>query len=79
MFEVVKAALVNVFFGSSVSCIEHIEFRPKKATDAADAIAPSEAASVAEFWVGKGVGSGFTNRLSDFLKTSAGRGGSSFF
>ena len=79
VFEVVKAALVNVFFGASVSCIENIEFRPKKATDTANAITPGETAAVAELWVGQGVGSSFTNRLSDLLKTSAGRGGSSFF
>jgi hypothetical protein len=79
VFEVVKAALVDIFFGTGVSCIEHVEFRPKKATDAADAIAPSEAASVAEFWVGKGVSSGFADCLSDLLKTSLGGRGSSFF
>ena len=79
MFEVVKAAVVDVLFGTSVSCIENVEFRPKKAADAADAVTPGEAASVPKFWVGKGVGSSFTNRLSDLLKTSAGGGGGPFF
>lgn len=79
MFEVVKAAVVDIFFGASVSCIEHVEFRPKKAADTANAITPGETAAVAELWVGQGVSSGFANCLSDLLKTSPGGRGSSFF
>ena len=79
MFEVVKAALVNIFLGTGVSCIEHVEFRPKEAADTANAITPGETAAVAELWVGQGVSPGFANCLSDLLKTSPGGRGSSFF
>jgi hypothetical protein len=79
VFEVVKAAVVDIFFGANVSSIEHVEFRPKKAADTANAITPGETAAVAELWVGQGVSSGFADCLSDLLKTSLGGRGSSFF
>jgi hypothetical protein len=79
MAEMMKATLVNLFFGAGVAGIENVELRPKKATDAADAVSPSEAAAIAELREGERVGPGFLDGLGDLTKTGSGGSGSSFF
>jgi hypothetical protein len=79
MAEMMKATLVNLFFGAGVAGVENVELRPKKATDAADAVSPSEAASIGEFRKGEGVGPGFLDGFGDLTKTGNGGFGSAFF
>jgi hypothetical protein len=71
--------LVNLFFGAGVAGVENVELRPEKATDAADAVSPSEAAAIAELRGGERVGPGFLDGLGDLTKTGRGGSGSAFF
>jgi len=79
MVKVVKAPLVNLLFGAGVTGVENVELRPEKAADAADAVSPSEAAAIAEFWECEGVASSFLDGLGDLAKTGLGVSGSTFF
>jgi hypothetical protein len=79
MMEVLEATFVNLFFSPSVPGIENVEFRPEKATNAADAVSPSEAAAIAEFRGGERVGPGFLDGLGDLTKTGNGGCGCAFF
>ena len=79
MAEMMKATLVNLLFSAGVAGVENVELRPEKATDAADAVSPSEAAAIAEFWECEGVGSSFLDGLGDLAKTGLGGSGSTFF
>ncbi len=79
VLKVLKASVVDLFFGFGVPCIYNIQLGPEKSTDAANTVSPSQPTTVAEFRKGKRVSARFLDGLCDLVEAGMRDWGCLFF